>query len=307
MKILMMGGTRFLGLHTVNAALAQGHEVTLFNRGKSNPSLFAECEQLRGDRLESDLSALKGRAFDAVIDTSAYIPRVVTELLQTVETTHYSLVSSISVYADNSVIGQDESAEVSELDDPTVEEVTGDTYGGLKVLCERAADALLPDGVLHVRSGLIVGPDDPTDRFTYWPARIARGGEVLAPLPKDYAVQVVDVRDQAEWIVRMAEQNVAGYFNVTGPNTPLTMGGILQSAQTVSGASVEMVWVEPEFLLENEVQPWGQLPLWIPGEEYAGFSRYNVEKAVASGLTFRPIADTIRDHVNFCQCTTSRS
>ncbi len=191
--------------------------------------------------------------------------------------------------------GQDESAEVIELDDPTVEEITGETYGGLKVVCERAAEAKLPGKVLHVRSGLIVGPFDPTDRFTYWPVRVAKGGRVLAPPAENDAIQIIDVRDEAEWIIRMVEQNVAGYFNVTGPDS-LTFGDVMTTTKTVSGSDAQIVWASKAFLDEHKVAGWQDMPLWIaPEGSYAGFHRYNIDAAVAHGLTFRPLADTIRD------------
>ncbi len=206
MKLLVLGGTVFLGRHLVEAATARGHSVTLFNRGQHNPELYPEVEKLRGDR-DSDLSALQGRRWDAVIDTCGYLPRAVrasAELLADA-VDHYTFISSISVYADFHTPAMDESAPVGTLADETVEEVTGETYGPLKALCEQAAERALPGRVLNIRPGLIVGPHDPTDRFTYWPVRVARGGEVLAPGRPHVPVQVIDGRDLAEWTVRMVE------------------------------------------------------------------------------------------------------
>ncbi len=290
MNILVIGGTVFLGRHIVEAALAQGHTVTLFNRGKTNPHLFPQLEKLIGDRQAGDYAALAGRRWDAIIDPSAYIPRAVRELLTAASCDHYTLISSISVYADSGIQGQDEGAAVLTLADPTTEEVTGETYGGLKVLCEQTAAAHHAH-VLTVRSGLIVGAHDPTDRFTYWPVRVGQGGRMLAPGAADYALQLIDVRDQAAWIVRCVEQQVTGAFNVTGRPTPI--GDILETAKTITQSDAQFVWVDGDWCAENDVAPWQDLPLWIPGDAYAGFHHYNVDKAAAAGLTWRPIADTI--------------
>ena len=205
MDVLIMGGTGFLGRHLVEAALGEGHRVTLFNRGSSAPDLFPDVETIKGDR-ELDLSALSGRRWDAAIDTCGYVPRVVraSARLLADAVDHYTFVSSISVYPDAMEPGSDEDAPVQELLDPTVEEVTAKTYGGLKAICEQAAEEEMPGRVLNVRPGLISGPHDPTDRFTYWPRRISAGGEVLAPDSPERQVQFIDVRDLAAWIVRMS-------------------------------------------------------------------------------------------------------
>jgi 2'-hydroxyisoflavone reductase len=298
MKLLILGGTVFLGRHLVEAAQARGHEVTLFNRGRHNPDLFPDVEELRGDR-DGDLAALKGRTWDATIDTCGYVPRVVkmsAELL-TNAVKHYTFISSLSVYADCSVVGIDETAPVGTLQDETVEEVNGETYGPLKALCEQAAEHAMPGRVLNVRPGLIVGPYDPTDRFTYWVHRIAPGGEVLAPGSGKYLVQFIDARDLAEWNVRMMEANRTGVFNATGLDSPLTMEELLNECKTVSGSDARFTWVDEQFLLDAKVQPWMELPLWIPESDpnSAGFSAFDCRKAIAAGLTFRPLADTIRD------------
>ena len=297
MKLLILGGTVFLGRHLVEAALARGHAVTLFNRGQHNPELYPEVEKLRGDR-NGDLEALRGRHWDAVIDTSGYVPRVVqasAELLADA-VDHYTFISSISVYADFSVPNLDESAPVGTLADPTVEEVTGATYGPLKALCEQAAEAALPGRALNLRPGLIVGPHDPTDRFTYWPVRVARGGDVLAPGRPDRQVQIVDARDLAEWNVRMAESRQTGVYNATGPDYVLTMGRLLEECKAVSGSDARFVWVDGQFLLDAGVTPWTEMPLWIPQREDATGSllAVNCSKAFAAGLTFRPLAGTVR-------------
>lgn len=295
MNLLILGGTVFLGRHTVEAALARGHEVTLFNRGQHNPDLFPDVEKLRGDR-DGDLSALHGRRWDAVIDPSGYVPRIVGDsarlLADAVE--HYTFISSISAYAGFAEPGQTEDAPLATMDDPTVEEITGETYGPLKVLCEQAAEAAMPGRVAVIRPGLIVGPHDPTDRFTYWPVRVTRGGDVLAPAPADYPVEFTDVRDLAEWMVTVAEQRIPGVFNASGPTGEATLGGLLETNRDISGSDARFVWADEKFLQENEVQPWSQLPLWIGnGPEYAGFSRFDSSRAIAAGLTFRPVAETV--------------
>lgn len=294
MNILIMGGTQFLGRAIVEAALAAGHTVTLFNRGKTGADLFPQLEKLRGDRKAGDLAALTGRQFDAVIDVCAFYPRAVRELLETVETAHYTLISTISVYAQNDVAGLDESAELATLTDHTTEEVTGETYGGLKVLCEQAGEAAMPEKTLIVRSGLIIGPHDPTDRFTYWPVRVARGGTMLLPDAPDYALQVIDARDQAAWIVQSIEANVTGAFNIAGDSS-LTLQAVIDTSQAISGSDVDRVLVSAETMTAHEIQPWQEFPLYVPMAGYEGFHRFSIDKALANGLTFRPIADTIRD------------
>jgi 2'-hydroxyisoflavone reductase len=297
MRLLVLGGTVFLGRHIVEAALARGHEVTLFNRGQHGPELFPQVERLRGDR-DGGLEVLRGRSWDAVIDTSGYVPRLVrasAELLDG-QVGHYTFVSSLSVYAGYSRVGIDESEPVGTLDDPTVEEVTGAAYGPLKALSEQAAEAGQPDRVLVLRPGLIVGPFDASDRFTYWPRRLDRGGDVLAPGRPQRRVQVVDARDMAEWNVRMAEAGTTGVFNVNGPAGVLTMAEVIDACREAAGSEARPVWVPDEFLLEAGVGPWMELPLWIPENEgMAGFFSVDCSRAIAAGLTFRPILETARD------------
>lgn len=295
MKLLILGGTRFVGRHLVEAALARGHSVTLFNRGVSNPDLFPTVERLVGDR-DGDLSALEGRRWDAVVDTCGYVPRIVraSAALLAGAVEHYTFISSISVYPDTTVYGIDENAPVAALDDPTTEEVNGSTYGALKALCEQAAEDAMPGRVLNVRAGLIVGPHDPTDRFTYWPVRINMGGEVMAPGKPDMHVQFVDARDLAAWIILMAENRKTGVYNATGPADTLTMQQVLETCQAVTGSGARLIWVSDDFLLEQSVTPFTEMPLWIP-ERYNGLQAINIQKALADGLTFRPLADTIRD------------
>ena len=298
MRLLILGGTVFLGRALVEAALAAGHQVTLFNRGQHNPDWFPEVEKLRGDRA-GQLEALAGRRWDAVIDTCGYVPRIVRlsaeALADAVD--HYTFISTISVYGDVSQVGIDEQAPVGTIEDATTEQVTGETYGPLKALCEQAAEAALPGRVLTVRPGLIVGPYDPTDRFAYWPLRVAEGGPLLAPGRPGYPVQVIDVRDLAEWNLRLVEARQTGVYNATGPDYPLTLGEVIDTSRAVSGSDAQPVWVGEEFLLAEGVQPWSELPLWVPetNPEYAGFSKVSIAKAVQAGLSFRPLADTVRD------------
>jgi len=298
MKLLILGGTIFLGRHIVEVALQLGHTVTLFNRGQRNAELFPQLEKLRGDRrAENGLDALKGRTWDAVVDTCGYIPREVraSARLLADATAHYTFISTESVYANFQQAGIDETYATGTLADETVEEVTGETYGPLKALCEREAEAALPGRTLIIRPGLIVGPNDPTDRFTYWPTRVARGGEILAPQHANYAVQFIDVRDLAAWTVSMVEQKQTGIFNADGPT--LTLGEVLQTCQTQSQSAAQFIWVTEEFLAQNNVAPWSQLPLWIPESDAdsAGFAHMSIEKARAAGLTSRPLAETVRD------------
>lgn len=297
MKLLILGGTVFLGCHLVDAALASGHTVTLFNRGQHNADLYPNVEKLRGNR-DGDLNALKGRRWDAVIDTCGYAPRVVkasAELLAN-SIDHYTFISSISVFADFSKPNMDESAPVGKLKDENAEQITGETYGPLKALCEQTAERAMPGRVLNIRPGLIVGPHDPSDRFTYWPARIAQGGEVLAPGQPEYLVQIIDGRDLAQWTLKMAEQKKIGVYNATGPEYALTLGTVLEGCKAASKSNARFVWMDEKFLVESKVTPWTEIPLWVPQEkDNAGFSAVNCQKAIKAGLKFRPLAETIRD------------
>lgn len=297
MKILLLGGTRFLGRHLVESALARGHQPTLFTRGQSNPALYPDLEQLRGDR-DGQLQALEGRCWDAVIDTSGYVPRVVRASARLLAggCDHYTFISTISVYSDVSQPGISEDWPVGTLDDDTVEDYNGPNYGPLKALCERAVEEELPGRALLIRPGLIVGPHDPTDRFTYWPVRVAAGGEVLAPSRPDRPVQFIDARDLADWTIRLAEARQTGTFNATGPATPLTMGEVVETCRAVGGGNSAVTWVPDQFLLDHEVRPWTDLPLWVPDTpEWAGFMTVDVSRALEAGLTFRPLIETVAD------------
>ncbi|MBN1146464.1 MAG: SDR family oxidoreductase [Anaerolineales bacterium] len=297
MHILILGGTVFLGRALVEAALASGHEITLFNRGQSNPDLFPQVEKLSGER-DGGLEALEGRRWQAVIDTCGYFPRIVRQsaelLAGAVE--HYTFISTLSVYASSRQPGIAEDAEVSKLQDESVEELTGETYGPLKALCEQAVEAALPGRALIVRPGLIVGPHDRSDRFTYWPCRVARGGEVLAPGDPQRALQFIDVRDLAEWILRMIAAGRTGIYNADSPLGRLAMGGLLETCQRLSGSDANFTWVSEDFLLEQGVGAWVELPLWIPKSDpdSAGFFAFDVSKALTAGLSYRPLEETVR-------------
>jgi 2'-hydroxyisoflavone reductase len=284
----------FLGRHLVDAALSRGHEVTLFNRGRSCPDLFPGLESLAGDR-DGGLEPLKGRRWDAVVDTSGRAPRIVRDsarlLADAVE--HYAFLSSISVYADRGVRRIGEDAPLAILADESSEDVVAD-YAPLKARCEREVAAALPGRALIVRAGLIVGPWDYTARFTYWPWRIARGGEVLAPGDPDHPVQFVHARDLADWIVGMAEERRGGTFNATGPKQPTTMGHFLDACRDAVGSDARFTWVDEDFLLEREVIAFTELPLWVP-KAIEGMLDVNIDKALAAGLKFRSLAETVRE------------
>ena len=297
MKLLVLGGTAFLGRCFVETALAAGHELTLFNRGKRAPDLFPQVEQVRGDRGE-DLSALRERTWDAVFDTSGYYPRVVgmsADLLAG-SVGRYLFVSSISVLKNMDLPNQDEDAELAEADGPIAEEITGETYGPLKVQCEHEVLTRFGSRALIVRPGLIVGRYDFTDRFTYWPMRMRRGGDVLVPDLKDQPVQIIDVRDLCEWCLRLLEREAEGTYFATGPAEPFSLGDFLTAC--AEGTNANLVWTSAELLQANEVQPWSELPLVVGLDGSGrGMLQVNVDRAVAAGLTFRPLQATIQDTV----------
>lgn len=295
MNLLIIGGTIFLGRHLVESALARGHAVTLFNRGQHNPDLFPAVEKIHGDRT-LDLSPLHSRRWDAVIDTCGYVPRVVQASAEGLAgaTDHYTFISSCSVY-DLKAAAPDESSRVLTMADPSVETVNGETYGPLKALCEQAAEAAMPGRVLNIRPGLIVGPHDPSDRFSYWPVRVARGGEVLAPGRPERGVQFIDGRDLADWIIRMVEERLTGIYNATGPAAPVPMGHLLDVCREVAGSDASFTWIPDQWLEEHKAGPWMEVPLWVPEGGADGLFSSNIGKAVAAGLTFRPLADTVRD------------
>jgi 2'-hydroxyisoflavone reductase len=287
-RILVLGGTVFLGRHLVEVAVARGHDVTLFNRGQHNAHLFPTLKKLRGNR-DGDLSALRGKKFDAVIDPSGYRPeqiRAVASALESPE--HYTFISSISVYA------RFPPGESFDEDTPLASGHEG--YGPLKARSEEEVAAALPNRSAIVRPSLIVGPHDPTDRFTYWPRRIARGGHVLAPGRPDRPVQFVDVRDLADWCVALAEARHRGIFNAVGPAERFTMGDLLDECCRVAGRAPRFTWVTDDELVRVGATPWTELPLWIPeaDPDFGGMLLADCGRALAAGLRFRPVGDTIR-------------
>ncbi len=296
LHLLVLGGTRFIGPHFVEQALAHDHRVTLFNRGRTNPGRVSHVEVLHGDR-NGQLDALKGRQWDAVLDTSAFVPRIVrlsAELLAP-SVSHYVYVSSISAYA-SFAQANDESSPVGKIADETIEKVDENTYGPLKALCEQTAERIMPGRVTVLRPGLIVGPDDNTDRFTYWPARVARGGEVLAPGSRADEIQVIDVRDLAAFTLRCIEQRTFGAFNLISPPHTFTMGGLLDSCVAAAKSDATVTWVPASFLAEHKVEGWSDMPVWLnAGGDEAGFALSSAERALAAGLRVRPLSDTVRD------------
>lgn len=295
LRILILGGTGFIGPNQVKYAIARGHKVTVFNRGKTNPgTLPAGVEQLIGDR-NNNLEALKGKTWDAVIDNPSTLPRWVRDAAQLLKdsASQYVFISTISVYADNSKPGADENTPTLTLEDPNVEQVTGETYGGLKALAEKEAERAFPGRTTIVRPGLIVGAGDNSDRFSYWPIRIERGGEVLAPGDPNDPVQFIDARDLGEWTIRLVEQKAYGKFNAVGPAHPLTMAEMLYGIKAVTTAGAQFTWVPASFLEEQKVSAWMDMPVWIPPTgEYAGFGTRSIKRALDAGLTFRSLADT---------------
>ena len=291
MNLLLLGGPKFVGRAVIDAALASGHEVTLFNRGTTGADLYPELERIVGDR-HGGLEGLLGRRWDAVVDTSGYVPRIVGASANLLATAvdHYVFVSSISVYASFDEV-VDEASPLDTLSEPGSEEVS-EHYGALKALCEHEVERAFPDRSTLVRAGLVVGPHDPTGRFTYWPHRIARGGDVLVPGPAWRPVQFVDVRDLAEWMVRAAEAGLSGPYNATGN---ATMGAVVDAARRVSGAAARAVEVDDAFLTAQGVGQWMELPLWIdPSTEgWRHFMEVDASRAMEAGLTFRPLDDTV--------------
>lgn len=291
MKLLVLGGTRFLGRALVEDALARGHELTLFNRGHTNAELFPAAEKVRGDRTQT-LAPLADREWDAVVDVATFSPRAVRISIDALRgrVGRYVYVSSISVYADLSTPPV-EGAPVAELADPDDESIA--VYGALKAVCEQLVQDAFGDDALVVRPGLIVGRHDPTDRFTYWPVRVAEGGRVLAPGSPDDPVQFVDVRDLASWILDATERGLPGVYNATG--VPVPFGELLDACRSASESDAEFTWVPSERLLAEGVEEWMGLPLWIASPGWQGMNQAVVDRAVAAGLRFRPLEETVRD------------
>lgn len=310
MKVLILGGTRFLGRALVEEALSRGHEVTLFNRG-TNKDVFPEVEQLIGNR-DSDVSCLANRKWDVVMDTCGFAPHQIKKIAAVLgdNIEHYTFISSISTYKDWIPFHIKEDYHVQSM--PPSDKLKAieageispyEYYGALKVLCEEEAEKYWPGRVLHIRAGLLVGAFDYSDRLPYWVQRVAQGGKVLVPGRSDRPVQLIDVKDVATWAFDMVENRKVGKFNVTGPNDELTIEELLNTCKEVTNSDAEFVWVEEQFLLENNVQPWTEMPLWIPEtfplegetEPWKGGFFISIEKAVNAGLSFRSIEDTICD------------
>lgn len=296
LNVLILGGTRFVGPHFIDAARAHGHSISIFNRGRTNVGRVKDVEVLNGDR-DGQLDALKGRKWDAVLDTSGYVPRHVrlSAALLAENVPHYLFVSSISAYA-SLAKANDENSPVGKLKDETVEKVDGETYGPLKALCEQAAEKAMPGRVTVLRPGLIVGPDDNTDRFTYWPARVARGGEVLAPNSPADGIQIVDVRDLAAFTLRSIETKTLGTFNLISSPGQFTIGGLLDACVQAAANDARPTWVPADFLAAQKVAGWSDMPVWLHavGDE-AGYADTSDARAKQAGLSIRSMIETVRD------------
>jgi 2'-hydroxyisoflavone reductase len=305
LRILVLGGTGFIGPYQVRYAVDRGHQVTVFNRGRRQAGLPDSVEHLQGDR-NDDLTALRGREWDVVIDNPTTLPfwvRDAASLLRD-QAEHYIFISTISVYGDTSQPGMDETTQLARYQgaDPmaetmqTLQQNVGALYGPLKALSEQEAERWFPGRTTVIRPGLIVGPGDPTDRYTYWPVRMARGGEVLAPGTPADPVQIIDARDLSEWTIRMAERRVAGIFNATGPASEMGIGEMLDGMRPLASGPVEPTFVPADFLAEQNVRPWADMPTWVPPVgSSAGFARVSIQRALREGLTFRPSPQTARD------------
>jgi 2'-hydroxyisoflavone reductase len=308
LRVLILGGTGFIGPHFVAALLARGHRVTVFNRGKDPAKVPAGVAQLIGDR-NGQVDALKGHDWDVVIDNSGFTVRQVrltAELLKG-HIKRYIFISSISAYADLAVPGVDENYKLATLADPTTEDLGHGNYGGLKALCEQLVEHTYQADATIIRPTYIAGPGDPTDRFTYWPVRVARGGDMLAPGTPADPVQFIDVRDLADFVRRCAEQQIAGRFNACNPPRAVTMGSLLAASRRVTGADTRFIWASVAFLTAQKVigddgMPGNPLPIWNPpqGEE-AGAALISPARAISQGLRFRPVEQTIRDTLDWYQ------
>jgi 2'-hydroxyisoflavone reductase len=317
MRLLILGGTGFIGPPQVNYALSRGHSVTLFNRGQQPSQWPKTVEQLVGDRTTGDLRALEGREWDVCIDNPTTLPAWVRDMGRVLrgKVKQYIFVSTISVYA-NYRVPADESAPLAEYSgaDPMAETAAsvraskGALYGPLKARSEQEARTQFKDITTIIRPGLIVGPGDATDRFTYWPVRLSRGGEVLAPGDGTDPVQIIDVHDLAEWTIHVAEKRILGTFNATGPAQPLTMGAMLKDLARATGSEARLTWVPADFLDAEKVEAWSDMPVWVPAVgDYAGFGRTSIAKALAAGLVFRSLGETVTDTRNwFRQQTPAR-
>ena len=297
MRMLVLGGTRFLGRHVAEHAVVRGHDVTLFHRGKSLPEGVPGAATIIGDR-SSDLHRIAGR-YDAVVDTCGFFPRDVTASCRYVRSSSpdaaYVFISSINAYRDDCPPGADESAPVWDAADADATEITPENYGPLKALCERTVSEAFAERATIVRPGLIAGPYDGTDRFTYWVRRVAGGGKILVPGLPQRRVQLIDARDLAEWIVALLQARRSGTFNAAGPGHVLTMGALLDECRDELSSEAEFAWASEAFLCEHEVAPWTEMPLFVPEEEGQGWDTISSARAVAAGLAYRPLRTTVRD------------
>jgi 2'-hydroxyisoflavone reductase len=301
LRILVLGGTGFIGPYQVQYALDRGHTVTLFNRGRTNPGLFPGVERLVGDRA-SDLKSLEGREWDVVIDNSATNPEWVERSAKQLakQAKRYVFVSTRSVYQDTSRVPMTVDAPVFTRENTTVEAGKPLPYGLSKALAEKAAQQYFPGRTLVVRPGLIVGPGDLTDRFTYWPVRIERGGEVMAPGDGTDPVQVIDARDLSEWMIRLAEQETVGVYNAVGPRNPRSFAELLHGIKAATTSEATFTWVDADFLAAQKVRPYVEMPVWRPARDGAeGFARFDLTREVKLGLTFRPLAVTAKDTLDY--------
>lgn len=306
MRILILGGSGLTGPHQVRYALQRGHQVTLFNRGRAAlPEDLRGVEHLHGDRSTGDLQSLRGREWDLCIDNPTSLPawaRDATTLLQG-QVAHYVFISTISVYADmrqpiteDSPVARYHGADAYAETIESIRASGFQLYGPLKALCEREVQQRFPSTSSIIRPGLIVGPGDNTDRFTYWPLRVRRGGEVLAPGTPADPVQFIDARDLAEWTIRVGEQRATGVFNATGPAETLTMGALLDGIRANVRSDATFTWVPADVLAQHKLAPWSDLPAWVPADgEMAGMMRADIRRALAAGLSFRPLAQTVTD------------
>jgi 2'-hydroxyisoflavone reductase len=311
MKVLILGGTRFLGKALAEEGLKRGHDLTLFNRG-NNKEAFSEVEQLIGDR-DGDVSQLKNRKWDAVIDTCGFAPHQINKIAAVLGDSieHYSYISSISVYKDWIPLNIAEGYHLQSMPQDKLKDILKDVeegrispyeyYGVLKVLCEAEAEKYWPGRVLHIRAGLLVGPFDYTDRLPYWVQRIAEGGNIVVPGRANRPIQLIDVKDIATWVFDMAEKREAGTFNITGPDYELTMEELLRKCKAVTNSNAKFVWADEQFVLDHQIQPWTEMPLWIPehfpleGETKPWKMSISVKKALDAGLSFTPLEETIHD------------
>ena len=302
LKVLILGGTTFIGPHLTNELLSHGHKVTHFTRGNEHGFSFPGVEELHGNRY-GDLKALEERKWDAVIDTCGYLPRVVgaSSKILAQATNHYTFISTISVYDDFNQPSIDEDSSLAKLKcNVRSEEITDETYGPFKAKCEKVIKTYFPDNSLIIRPGLIVGPYDPTDRFTYWVRRLAEGGKVLIPNTPNQKLQLIDVRDLAKWIVKMVEERSVGTYNATGPKEELSLEKLINECSQFARKKADLAWVDERFLIDRHVDDWSKLPFWLPSNSNKlGLFNIDCRKAQDKGLSYRPLSETISDTLNW--------